>query len=311
MANTLRSLILAELSGPVDAAVTRMGEAVGQRGRKPALGVLFYGSALRTGMRDGVLDFYVVVERLGDWHRSGIARLGNRLLPPNVEYHELVEEDRVMRAKVAILSLAQFRRLTGGGGLDASVWARFAQPVALVWSRDAAARHAVAACVATAVCTAARWAALLGPANGAALAFWQALFRCTYRSELRVEHSGRADELVEAAAARYAALLPLAWSESGIEFSLDGAGNYAPHLPSAARSRAATAWRWRRWLGHVLNALRLAKAAFTFNGGARYIAWKIRRHTGFDLGLTPWQERHPLLAAPGVLWRLRRHGLLR
>ena len=43
--------------------------------------------------------------------------------------------------------------------------------------------------------------------------------------------------------------------------------------------------------------LRLAKASFTFAGGAEYIAWKINRHAGTSIELKPWQRRHPLLAA--------------
>jgi hypothetical protein len=57
-------------------------------------------------------------------------------------------------------------------------------------------------------------------------------------------------------------------------------------------------------LGKPLNALRLIKAAFTFEGAARYALWKIERHSGLRLALTPWRERHPILAAPGVLLRL-------
>jgi len=59
-------------------------------------------------------------------------------------------------------------------------------------------------------------------------------------------------------------------------------------------------------MGRPLNYARLVKAAFTFDGAARYAAWKIERHTGMPVALTPWRERHPVLAAPGVLWRLWR-----
>jgi O-acetylhomoserine/O-acetylserine sulfhydrylase-like pyridoxal-dependent enzyme len=67
----------------------------------------------------------------------------------------------------------------------------------------------------------------------------------------------------------------------------------------------------RRACGKALNALRLAKAAFTFEGGADYIAWKIERHSGVALELADWHRRHPLLAAPALLWRLRRRGAAR
>ena len=39
---------------------------------------------------------------------------------------------------------------------------------------------------------------------------------------------------------------------------------------------------------------------------ARYAAWKIERHTGVPVKLTPWRERHPILAAPLVLWQVWR-----
>jgi hypothetical protein len=56
----------------------------------------------------------------------------------------------------------------------------------------------------------------------------------------------------------------------------------------------------------LLNATRLVRAAGTFDGAARYAAWKVERHTGVAIEVTPWREKHPLLAAPGVLWRVWR-----
>jgi hypothetical protein len=64
-------------------------------------------------------------------------------------------------------------------------------------------------------------------------------------------------------------------------------------------------------LGKILSALRLAKAVFTFDGGVEYILWKIERHSGVRAHTTPWQRRHPLLAAPGLAWRLYRRGAFR
>lgn len=53
--------------------------------------------------------------------------------------------------------------------------------------------------------------------------------------------------------------------------------------------------------------IRLIKASTTFKGAARYAAWKIERHTGMAVPITPFRERFPLLAAPQVLWDLHRH----
>jgi hypothetical protein len=65
-------------------------------------------------------------------------------------------------------------------------------------------------------------------------------------------------------------------------------------------------WTLVSMAGKPLNIARLAKAAFTFEGAARYAAWKIQRHTGIEIPVTPFAERYPLLAAPGAWWRLRR-----
>jgi len=59
-------------------------------------------------------------------------------------------------------------------------------------------------------------------------------------------------------------------------------------------------------MGKPYNVLRLVKASTTFEGAARYAAWKIERHTGVPVDITPWRERHPVLAAPGVLWQVWR-----
>lgn len=133
-----------------------------------APGRALYGSVLREPDPDGVLDFYVIVERLEDWASGYLAREANRLLPPNVEYHEISVGGRIIRAKVAILSIAQFRRMTGRATLDTTIWARFCQPVRLVWVRGPEAADAILGCLVRAMAQAGRWAAALGPAEGTA-----------------------------------------------------------------------------------------------------------------------------------------------
>jgi hypothetical protein len=153
--------------------------------------------------------------------------------------------------------------------------------------------------VAAAVVTAARYAAALGPQEGPAEAYWTALFRRTYAAEFRVETTGRAETVIAAGAQRYAALLPLAWREGGVAFEGEGAS-----LRPA--KQGLPGWTLRSLAGKPLNIARLAKAAFTFDGAARYAAWKVQRHTGIEIPVTPFAERHPLLAAPGAWLLLRR-----
>ncbi|HEX7656309.1 MAG TPA: hypothetical protein VF404_04865, partial [Sphingomonas sp.] len=116
---------------------------------------------------------------------------------------------------------------------------------------------------------------------------------------------GREDQILGFAADRFDRLLPLAWTAAGIVFD-DHGGTLVPRLHLDERRHLRRAWAARRRAGKPLNLARLAKAAFTFDGAARYALWKIERHTGLALPLTPWRERHPILAAPGVLWRIWR-----
>jgi hypothetical protein len=253
----------------------------------------------------------VLLDRVGAWPGSRLAALANRLLPPNVGYIEATVEGHSLRAKYALISLAQFRRGVSADALDTTLWARFSQPSCCAWARSDADREAATDAVRQAVITAARWAADLGPTHGDALSYWRALFAHTYAAELRVEKGARGDDLVARDAERYARLLPEAWRAAGMAFDVNAAGQFAPRLTPASRAAAGRRWAVRRRLGKPLNIARLLKAAFTFDGAMDYAMWKVERHSGVRLEITDWQRRHPLLAAPGIYWRLRERNVWR
>lgn len=264
-----------------------------------AAAALFYGSNLRTGELEGVLDFYLLLPG------SQAERIW-----PRVSYHEWEHEGHVLRAKVARMAFATFVRAAEGESRDTTIWARFVQPSALVWLATEEWRPRVVSAIAGAAQTAARLAAALGPESGTAGDYWRALFRATYQAEFRVEKPGREDSILSVNAAHFEGLLPLAWEAQGIPFARDGE-RLAPRLSTTARRRILSWWARRRRFGKPLNLARLVKASTTFDGAARYAAWKIERHTGVPVAITPWRERHPVLAAPGVLfrvWRARRRG---
>ncbi|MCX9148375.1 hypothetical protein [Erythrobacter sp. WG] len=293
LAPALRERIASHLAAPVDPDVATLAAALGEAAGARA--VLFYGSNLRTGSLDGVLDFYVLLPGAGE-----------AAIWPTVSYHERAHAGATLRAKVATMRLATFARAASGETVDTTIWARFVQPSALVWTADDAARGDVIAALAAAAATAARLAAALGPARGTAEAYWRALFRATYAAEFRVETQGRENDILGHNAAHFAGLLPLALEAAGIDPGADGP-MLAPRLAPAERTRILAWWRSRARLGKPLNLLRLLKASTTFAGAARYAAWKIERHTGMPVTLSPLGERFPILAAPGVLWRLARH----
>ena len=279
--------MLGRESRPEVAALARqLGEESG------ALAVLFYGSNLRTGSLEGVLDFYVLL--------PGRPEAG---LWPRVSYCEAddIALGERLRAKIATMTLAKFAAAARGETLDTTIWARFVQPSALLWARDERAREKVAAAVADAARTAARLAAALGPERGRAEEYWRALFRATYRAELRVEKPGRENSILEANPDHFDGLLRVALVSAGVPFADEGE-RLSPRLPQAERARVRRWWAVRRRMGKPLNVARLVRATATFEGAARYGAWKLERHTGIAVELTPWRERHPILAAPKVLW---------
>lgn len=306
----LLDLVAAELSRPLTPGVGTFGEHL-VRGRTGALAVLFYGSTLRTGDLDGLLDYYIIVDHLSNWHDNRLAALANGWLPPNVSYETFDHAGKPLRAKVAVLSLAQFQRGMRNESFDTTLWARFAQPVGLVWARDIDARRSIESVIGEAIINAAHWAAILGPEHGTAGQYWSELFRHTYAAELRVEGaSTRSKSLIDHEIDRYTRLLPLAWRCAGLDFTLRSQ-RLTPRLTDRDRRQGRRAWALRHRLGKPLNMARLLKATFTFRNGADYVAWKVERHSGYKLELNDWQRKHPLLAAPVVLWKLRRNRVIR
>ncbi|MEI7464144.1 MAG: hypothetical protein WCJ87_02170 [Burkholderiales bacterium] len=307
----LRLTLAEELRRELPPAVTALAAQLANRANGAASAVLFYGSNLRDARLDGVLDFYVLLDRVGAWPGPRLAALANRLLPPNVGYIEATLDGRALRAKYALISATQFRCGVSRTALDTTLWARFSQPCVCAWARSAADREAVTDAVRLAVITAAGWAADLGPARGDALDYWRALFARTYAAELRVEKGARGDDLVARDADRYARLLPLAWQASGIDFESSAHGELATRMSPSSRAAATRRWAVRQRLGKPLNIARLLKAAFTFDGAMDYAMWKVERHSGVRPEVSPWQRRHPLLAAPGLYRRLRKLKILR
>lgn len=297
--SALRELVAAETARRAPEPVDAFARALG--GEAGVAAVLFYGSALRTGETSGVLDFYVLADGGG---RRGAKGWVERRIWPEIRFETCAHASGELRAKVAVLPLEVFARAAAGLSLDTTVWTRFVQPSRLVYVREEAVRGRVLDALAAAAVTAGRFAAVLGPSQGVARDYWAALFRETYAAELRVEPPGREVQVLDAAPDHYTGLLSLAWSAAGVPFTVDGAV-LSPGLSDGETRRLRRAWRVRRRWGKPLNAGRLVKAAFTAPGAARYAAGKLARHTTVEVEVTPWRERHPVLAALPVLWRLR------
>ncbi|RMH16095.1 MAG: hypothetical protein D6701_09325 [Gemmatimonadetes bacterium] len=319
----------------VDALRARWGEALEA--------VVLYGSTLHHGdLTRGLVDFYVLVRDYRSSYRKRWLRAGNALLAPNVFYLEVGAGERVgadpgggrargagsegadvarrsepLRAKYAVMSLDHFERACGDW-FHPYIWARFAQPARLVFARDDEAARRVRAALATAVVRFLRESApLCAPASPretaaevGALDLWQAGLAVAYASELRTERDRQA-VLTQVNADAFRTLTAAAAPALADLLEPVGDDRYRPLATPAQRSAAVRRWRWRRRQGRVLSIARLVKAAFTFDRGADYLAWKIRRHTGVEIEVTPLLRRHPVLFGPRVLVALLRRGVVR
>jgi len=295
----LRRLIEAELDLETPPAFRALAEAVHERHAAAAIGVLFYGSCLRTGEdRDQVADFYLIVARYGPTYGNPLMAFANRLLPPNVFYIEVPFEDRRVRAKYAIVSLGHLEALVAPQTLQPYFWARFSQPMRLLWVCDETGRQRLVEALSRAVATTAESVRAL---DGRPEAVFERAFRESYATELRPESGERAAALYRFDQDRYRRIAAILFPAEETEPRRDG----------RAAKRARARWRRRRLVGKALSVLRLTKAAFTFKDGASYLLWKIERHSGVRHELTPWQQRHPILASSVVFWQLYRKGAFR
>jgi hypothetical protein len=300
MTLALRETLSEELNRPVAETVRAVADVLRARYKRAAVAVLFYGSCLRSPeaeLADNLLDFYVLVDDYRKAYDKTWLAVANRVLPPNAFYCETVWQGMHIRAKYVVISLEDFARFCRPETQNVSVWARYAQPARIVWARDAATADRVVTACMDAVMTMLRRAWPLEPLTRDARVLWTRALRETYAAELRPESADRAVKIFESDKARYERLATIV---------LDALGK-----PEMSAEQAAAEWKRRRRLGKTLNLLRIIKGIVTFDGGLDYALWKIKRHSGMTVPVTDWQRRHPLLAAPGLAWRLYRMGAFR
>ncbi len=306
MSPALEGAIESQIAARAPDAVTALGEVLRGRFGRHALAVLFYGSCRRANDDSGaIVDLYVLVDDYQAAHGSFLPALANRLLAPNVYYLETPFAGRVARAKYAVVSMEQFERGTMHW-FHPYLWGRFAQPCGLLFAIDEQARGRVVRALAGAVATfAARTLARL-PAEFDAEALWTQGLLLTYAAELRSERPDRVRAIYADAATELQALTRALARKQG--WASAPSGGYINPIAPAERRWSAFGWALRRLQGKALSILRLLKASFTFDGGLPYLAWKIERHSGVELQITPFMRRFPRLGALGAFWRTWRRG---
>ena len=311
----LNRLIADEALRPVPPPIGAATEDIVSRHGRSVAAVIFYGSALRDSAgAAGLADFYVLTESYRAFHDRWHWALGNLLLPPNVYHREVSVEGRPVRSKYAVLSLSALERRTSRRTFESLAWGRFAQPCKIVYARDDEIRDRLVEALAEAARTILGETLGLMPTRFDAREIWIRALQESYRTELRAERANRAAELYDHGGERYDRVAELAFAEprfAGVHPVPGQAARFEHTGTGARRRRTEFRWMLRRCVGKILSVFRLLKAALTFDGGFDYILDKIESHSGVAVTLTPWQRRHPVLAAPVVAWRLRRRSAFR
>ena len=277
------------------------------------LAILVYGSWLR-GKRDTMLDFYVLVE---DYHSLDSVLQGwmCKLLPPNV-YHihhktgDSGANNHAMRAKYALLTLRRFRHAMQHD-FHSYFWARFAQPCEVLYVRDEATQTVLTEAFNSA---SRNFVHRVLPAMGdrfSSSELWTHGLSLTYQCELRTESSKRGESIYD--------YNPAYFDGVTNAFALDNPNLSGPEPEQVfcnqssgfSRRLSSLSWWLRRIQGKLLSALRLFKAAFTFNEPLEYLLWKIERHSGIYIEPSQRQLRHPLIFSWPLIWKLYRRGAFR
>jgi hypothetical protein len=281
----------------VDALRVRFGGAF--------VAALFYGSCRQRATSEGIVDLHVLVGDL----RAALGPWGAwlcRILPPSVYYLDAkvggADSSRgadssggaTVRAKVAVLSLRQFRRGCSRAAFHSYFWGRYAQPLTIVGARDP--EPLIDGLVDAVETLAARAWPRLGDAADA-VAYWTGALRLSYRAELRPEGNDRPAVLVAA--------YPAYFQATGEAVLATHAGRPAPTALARAEWALRSAW------GKLLSLLRLVKGLATFDGGLDYIVWKLERHTGRRIEISERARRWPLLFIWPLVWRHWRKGTFR
>lgn len=312
---TVLEIVSQPSARPIPASIQAAGNFLATKYGQAVQGILLYGSCLRAGTdQDGLVDCYVIVDQYASVYQSAwLARL-NRWLPPNVFYGEVNLEGRIVRMKYAMLSLEDFERSVTPKWFHSYFWGRFAQPTAVMACPSQAMSQRIVLGLGRAVLTFLGNVVPQMPQQFSAKDAWSIGLALSYGAELRAESQGRIATLWASNQAYYEQVAHATFLAHFPKIKViqrDDITMYEIEYSRVDYTKNRIAWAVRKVQGKVLSILRLMKAAFTFQGGADYLIWKIERHSGVKIELTPAQRRHPIWAGLTTFWRLYRQGAFR
>jgi len=302
-------------------------EALAAAGAVKALGgdavaaVLFFGSRQTQARPDphsawdlfvvtrGYAPFYRALRRAGASHRPArlLAGLNTWLTPSQTSLSVSGPGGGKLRAKCAVVSLADLRRETSERRRDHFILGRLFQPVAMLHADDAE-RAAVLEALVEACRLTAAWVRPWLPERFTAEEYCRTLLRVSYGAEIRPEPVARRIETLWAAQRDqmlpvYSVLLRDLEREGELVKAAPGVYTLARPVAASERRRLGAYFAWSR----VRATTRWAKHVVTFEGWLDYLLRKAERHTGQEIVLTPRERQLPLVFLWPRVFRYLRH----
>lgn len=308
----LINTVASQCTMPVSKEFTLLAEALAARFGQALDAIILYGSCLHSiSLDEGIADLYVIVDNYHHAYKERYLALLNAWLAPNVFYLEVSHQEKTLRAKYAVISTADFEK-GSRYWFHSYIWARFAQPSRLLVARNESCRQRIYVALAHSVVTFLKCTVpALDAGETTVEEIWTRGLILSYAAELRPEKETRARYLVQRNLATFAQLTAAAQPAlTTLLYTLPN-GHYQCLANDTDRRRALRCWRLRRWQGRILSILRLSKATLTFRDCLDYAAWKIERHTGVQVEITPKLRRHPVLWGFKIMWQLLRRGVIR
>ena len=303
----IRAALLRGVDLPPSADTSALASFLARAFGPTTAAIIHYGShAHRSDARpESAHDFFVIVDRYSDAFASlsktvrprysaATASALARVLPPNVISLTLAESGRTLRAKCAVLSMRDFRRLCGPRAPDHFTRGRLFQHVQLAWTRDGRSRQETLDALLDARVGTIDWSRPYLPSVFNSESYCRRLLETSFAAEIRPEGGERIAALI---AAQRDVVLPvydslLQWLVESRIVSQEG--NVYRLTAPAGRLRRSTSRLWflkskaratARWLKYVA----------LYEGWLDYIVQKIARRSGRTIELTERERRWPLI----------------
>ncbi|MFH1263402.1 MAG: hypothetical protein V1495_08200 [Pseudomonadota bacterium] len=300
----LESLIRNQLTSfepaVVEPFLSSLRSLVGER----ADAILVYGSCLSSVTRSSTStpDFFVLVRRYRDFHRSLLHTVVNWILPPSI-YHFTVDG---RTAKYNVLSFGDLAHDTSPRARDVYQLGRFSKRMGAAWTRDPGGLEEIVAAQAAAMRTVAAQTRHLLPENFTLDTFILEALRLSYYGDVRVEAADKIERLFRSDEEFYRTAYRLilhSWAEER-----DGAFFKKPAFLRETIGRFTT----RIFLSksRLRAQLRWPKGMFTVENWLDYLIQKIERTQGIRIELTPREKRFWFIYGWKYFIALRRKKLI-